>query len=587
MRKSFALVLTLAFVAVTVNMHAQGRDIRAQRLVLDDNGADSTVNTVMIQTSSTLPQNLVLTIPDPGTGTAEFMLTSSGGGIQGFWDLDGNSGTIPGTHFLGTTDSKAFAIQVQGGSGTVANSLTLNENGSVQRDSGGNVRGANAVDLQIARSGATEVAVSNYSVIAGGENNGMTETSGTRSTIRGGRGNSARSVAATIGGGLSGRIAGAQYGVVGGGGGNRIDSTGEYAAIGGGQSNIIDIGQFGRIGGGGVNRLLRSNLSTISGGESNVIGTSGSSANYNVIMGGKDNLMIGSDDAVMGGGEGHVIEDYCDEATLGGGFRNVIGLGCASATIRGGYFTWIQRRTALSESYVTVGGGREHVIGPGAGTSNVIYATVGGGSKQKIGGNGANSTVGGGGSNQVERSNSVVPGGRSLTLNGGESFGFLANGGSMNIAESDVAVFGNANLWLANNNSRPSRLCLFEAYDTTGAFPGSAHFTSFEAPALSDTIQYILPATIPTGADQVLAVSAINGDTITLTWKADDTVSAHRIDDPPASIAKPDGNSRLESRMGKLEAQYEEQERRFEAQEQKLKALETRVSALKEEKVDR
>src|SRR5690606_9068554 len=122
--------------------YAQTRDVRAERIVLDDGGADSTFNTITIQVPSGLSQDFILTIPDPGTGTAEFMLSS--GETGSFWSQTGDEGTIPGTNFLGTTDSVALQMQVRGGSGTIANSLILNENGSLQRDTGGVARGANA-----------------------------------------------------------------------------------------------------------------------------------------------------------------------------------------------------------------------------------------------------------------------------------------------------------------------------------------------------------------------------------------------------------------------------------------------------------
>lgn len=50
MRQRFALVLMLALFISTADLDAQGRDISAERIVLDDNGADSTLNTVTIRT---------------------------------------------------------------------------------------------------------------------------------------------------------------------------------------------------------------------------------------------------------------------------------------------------------------------------------------------------------------------------------------------------------------------------------------------------------------------------------------------------------------------------------------------------------
>lgn len=590
MRVCFALMIALSLFVVTTDLYGQGRDLRAERLVLDDNGNDSILNTITIQTPSTLPHDLVLTIPDPGIGATEFRLTSSGSGVPGYWLLGGNSGTIQSTHFLGTTDSTALQIQVRGASGTIANSLILNENRSLQRDRAGDTRGLNAVDLQMARIAATNVAASHHSIINGGESNEITGTAGTHTTIRGGAGNIIRenqSTSATIGGGWSGLIENGQHTIVGGGNGNVVDSSGSYSVIGGGRSNFLNLAFASGIGGGGVNSLtFFSVYSLIGGGEANEL----FHASECTVLGGGSNEMSQTSDAAIGGGVRNLIQFNARRATIGGGNGNIMDVGVSFATIRGGSFNWMRRRAVFpNDSWAVIGGGSGHTLGQGSGISNAVYAVIGGGRGNIIRVDGAYSTIGGGTFHEVADSSSVIPGGRSLDLNGDRSFGFLANSGSnnMTISESDVAVLGNANVWLANNNNRPSQLRFYEPYDTSGAFPGSAHYTSFEAPALADTIQYILPTTKPSGADQVLAVSAINGDTITLAWKADDMVAAHHVGDVPTSIAIPDSNSGLESRMVELEGLFEEQERRFEAQQQKLNALETKMSLLKGREVER
>lgn len=589
MRKSCALSVVFSLFVMITGVYAQERDVRGERLVLDNNGTDSTLHTITIRTPSTLPHNLVLTIPDPETGTAEFMLASPGSSGSGFWLAAGNNGTVSGTDVLGTKDSSAMQIQVRGASGTIVNSLILNENGSLQRDTGGNARGANAVDLQIARSAATEVAVSNYSIIAGGESNGMENTNGTYTTIRGGADNvmlANQSRYAVIGGGWSGTISGSQNAMIGGGGNNTIDPEALYATIRGGGANHIDSAYYALIGGGGSNTLdYYSARGTISGGGANDMGLSSVSA----IMGGGANYVYWASDGIVGGGYRNRIQFDSQRGTIGGGSGNIIDLGCQSATIRGGAFIWIRRRTYFpSDSYATVGGGGGHTVGQGSGTSDATDATVGGGVGHIIGVDGAYSTIGGGAYLNVAKVNSVIPGGRELDLNGVGSFGFLANGGSndMVVSESEVVVFGNTNLWLANNNNRPSQLRLYEPHDTSGAFPGSAYYTSFGAPALADTIRYILPASKPSETDQVLAVSTINDDTITLAWQPDGTVVTHRDSDVPTAIAVPNDNSRKETRMAELETQYEAQERQFEVQEKELNALLTRVRALKKQESD-
>ena len=592
MRQSVALMVALSLFVVTTNLYGQGRDLRAERIVLDDNGTDSTLNTITIQAPSTLPHDLILTIPDPGIGATEFKLTSAGSG--GYWSRAGNSGTIPGTSFLGTTDSSALQIQIRGASGTIANSLILNENGSLQRDTAGDARGLNAVDFQIARSGATEVAASPHSIITGGEGNEIAGTAGPYTTIRGGAANIMRanprakqSQAATIGGGRNGQIENAEYSVLGGGNSNVLDTLNQYSIIGGGRSNILSLSPISNIAGGGANSCtFHSIYSTIGGGEENELYDVSTCA----IIGGESNQLLQTGDAVIGGGARNYIQFNSQRAAIGGGDGNILDVGVSFATIRGGRVNWIRRRAVFpNDSWAVIGGGSGHTLGQGSGISNAVYAVIGGGRGNIIRVDGAYSTIGGGTFHDVADSSSVIPGGRSLDLNGNRSFGFLANGGSNNMAvsEPDIALFANVNVWLANNNNRPSQLRLYEPYDTAGTFPGSANYTSFEAPPLTDTIMYILPASKPSATAQVLEVSAINGDTITLAWGTDNTAALRDDGDTPTAIAVPDTSSLLETRMKRLEAHSEAQGRRLEVQERELKAMQSGVQMLRGEEVER
>ena len=79
-----------------------------------------------------------------------------------------------------TADQNAAVIP----KGTGALITSIPDNGVA----GGNARGQYAVDLQLSRSAATQVASGNYSVLTGGQNNCA---SGTFSAILGGCGNSA------------------------------------------------------------------------------------------------------------------------------------------------------------------------------------------------------------------------------------------------------------------------------------------------------------------------------------------------------------------------------------------------------------
>ena len=63
--------------AVCMPLFGQNRDFQAERLVLDDNGADGVRNTMTLQSPSSLPLNTIISIPDPGLPGASVLLTES------------------------------------------------------------------------------------------------------------------------------------------------------------------------------------------------------------------------------------------------------------------------------------------------------------------------------------------------------------------------------------------------------------------------------------------------------------------------------------------------------------------------------
>ena len=151
-------------------------------------------------------------IATDGTVTCE---TDDSGSID--WGLNGNVGTIPGTHFIGTTDDKAFVVKVNNkqalkimpASDNTFNFLAGNFNNFIHSDVNGSVLfgGGGTTDPNF----LTE----NFSVIAGGINN-------------------------SIGSVLSNHQQSA-YSVISGGLNNSIDSSdGQASTIGGGTNNIID-----------------------------------------------------------------------------------------------------------------------------------------------------------------------------------------------------------------------------------------------------------------------------------------------------------------------------------------------------------
>ena len=408
-------------------------------------------------------------LPTAGPTTNGQVLSSTTAGTMSWvdlsstsWSLTGNTGTTAGTNFLGTTDATALHLYVNGGSD---NSLILNINGSVQRDTAGDARGTNAVDLQIGRDTSTQVASGEQSVIAGGESN---SASALYAVVSGGQSNSAAGQNAVISGGIgntasetNATISGGQWNVVSGrhstvGGGLRDTASGRQATVGGGQTNVAS-----------------NSFSTVGGGLSNV-----ASGQYSTVAGGQRSIASGSS-ATVGGGVVNTASKFW--STVAGGSSNI-----------------------ASGDGAVVGGGLGN-------TASGTYAAVSGGSDNVA--EGVASIVSGGRSDSASGDYSAIPGGRGLTLDASAdgSFGFLGGNQSgvneMTVSTPDIAVFGNTDLWLANNNNGASQIRFYEAYNTAGAFPNGTNYTSFEAGAQTVDVNYILPTAAPSANGQVLSSS--------------------------------------------------------------------------------
>lgn len=188
--------------------------------------------------------------------------------------------------------------------------VTITDNGAVRADgSGGNARGTDAIDLQVNRSGATQVASGNFSTIAGGQNNtasaagattgggGGNTASGISSTVAGGGSNTASALTSGVGGGLT-NLARSQSSYVGGGENNIAGDAGGANArctVGGGDTNVAS-GQESVIAGGNQNQATGTQ-SAICGGDSNL-----ASATESFVGGGNGNTASGTQASVAGGG---------------------------------------------------------------------------------------------------------------------------------------------------------------------------------------------------------------------------------------------------------------------------------------------
>ena len=188
------------------------------------------------------------------------------------WGLKGNSGILPGTNFLGTTDNSELRMEVRN-SGTVEQSLRINGNQAIYRESSltgiipGSARGQFAVDMQINRENVLEVASGTESVVSGGFKN---TASGDQSVVSGGESNSAQKVHATVGGGVQNDANGVSATVAGGSGNSAIN----YAAtVGGGNQN--DARGISSIVAGGFFNTAKGGYSTVGGGSSNLASGTG------------------------------------------------------------------------------------------------------------------------------------------------------------------------------------------------------------------------------------------------------------------------------------------------------------------------
>ena len=189
---------------------------------------------------------------------------------------------------------------------------------------GGNSRGENAVDLQLIRAAATQVAKSNFSGILSGRNNrisnvGATAGAGDYSTIAGGSGN------------IIDTTTNGAYNVIGGGLSNTIPNSSSYATIGGGSGNSgTSSGYAYWTVGGGASNNASSNYATVSGGQSNTA----SSGTHATVVGGKSTT-ASNNYAIVGGlnntssGFGSVAFGTSTQSTGGRSFA--MGEGCTAS----------------------------------------------------------------------------------------------------------------------------------------------------------------------------------------------------------------------------------------------------------------
>jgi hypothetical protein len=243
-----------------------------------------------------------------------------GSGLNGVWKPGGNGGTIPGTHFLGTTDNQPLELKVN-------NTRALKLEPTVN-----DVNHSNIVNV-IGGSPANRVGAGVFGV-----------------TISGGG-------AVYYNGSASSNRVDADFGTVGGGLLNTIQTNADISTIGGGFDNTIQTGAFDSTIGGGILNTIQTNaiVSTIGGGRGNTIQTG---ASYSMIGGGQQStIQANAFDSTIGGGFGNAIQPSGFYSTIAGGGGNTIQPGAFYSTIGGGELN------TISGPRGTVPGGDHNVAG--------------------------------------------------------------------------------------------------------------------------------------------------------------------------------------------------------------------------------
>ncbi len=198
-------------------------------------------------------QNNAITTDKIADGTIAAVDVNAAAFNTTFWRAAGNSGTTPGTHFLGTTDNQPVEIKANNSrvlrlepdpvndapnviAGSRSNTVAPGVVGAVIAGGGRAIQPNRALgDWSVIGGGEVNVVSNHYDVVSGGTGN---TAGGGFSTVGGGSGNTAYNVVlgrATVAGGMDNRAHG-QGATVGGGRDNA--ATHNYATVPGGRNNL-------------------------------------------------------------------------------------------------------------------------------------------------------------------------------------------------------------------------------------------------------------------------------------------------------------------------------------------------------------
>lgn len=350
-----------------------------------------------------------------GTGpTAEIYPVIGGNTMVGtYWRTTGDAGTTPGTHFLGTTDNKAFEIKVN-------NQRVFRLEPNYYSPSV--IAGYSTNNVASGVYGATIGGGGSY----GTANENKVTTGGNYATISGGIGNTVSSEQGAIVGGMYNSVNG-NKGFLGGGYSNQVD--GNYSSIGGGYDNSTADVAGASVGGGYYNEA---------------------NASQATVSGGYDNTASGSRSAIGGGRNNSATDNY---TTVSGGYNNSAGNDYSA--VGGGYSNDASGYTAV------ISGGFDN-------SATESSASVGGGCYNVAGASGA--TVPGGGYNEAEGMYSFAAGYRAKANHiGSFVWGDYQTSNITSTGSNEFIVRANGGIWFGNNSS-PSTPSSRLINTSTGAY---------------------------------------------------------------------------------------------------------------------
>ena len=252
--------------------------------------------------------------------TAQSIADLSGGLTLWVESEDSTLGN-PSTIWTPVTATNHILLQLDGGT-TGALYVGAPQDGTA---TGGNARGAGAVDLQMSRTAAAQVASGDHAFIGAGENN---TASGGWAGMVGGHSNVASANYAVAIGGFSSTASGLGSGVFAG---DDLTASGQYAVSIGGENNSAEITHSAVVGG------INGRVWTFGG--------------RSVVVGGNTNQVAGSDSGIFAGKTNQITSTASTSGILGGDTNQITGSGAAA--IIGG-----ANNTVQSAGYAAIVGGR-------------------------------------------------------------------------------------------------------------------------------------------------------------------------------------------------------------------------------------